>query len=102
MPTTFWNAPPHSSVSPTRRMTAFSCTLATGSLLTFLSVSVTVGSSLFMPFSTPASNQPGSHVDRLDQLGDGLARAAAAGGRATSGEPQASGDRVWESCAILY
>ena len=58
MPTTFWKAPPHSSVSPTRRMTAFSCTLATGSELTFLSANVTVGTSLFMPFSTPASNQP--------------------------------------------
>src|SRR5687768_191738 len=58
MPTTFWKAPPHSSVSPTRRITAFSCKLATGSELTFLSVNIKVGTSLFMPFSTPASNQP--------------------------------------------
>ena len=26
------------------------------------------GQSLFMPFSTPASNQPVLHLDRLDQL----------------------------------
>ena len=45
---------------------------------------------------------PGSHVDRLDKLGDGLARAAPAGGRRQPGRSQASGSSTSGVMCIFY
>ena len=86
-------------------MTAFNCTLATGSLLTFLSVSVTVGSSLFMPFSTPASNQPvrtstGSTSLVMGSLEPPPQAAAPAARKSLQAVEESR--RVWESCVIFY
>ena len=69
---TFMNAPPHSSVSPARRITALSCTLATGSPLMFLRREHRRRHQLVHAVLDARVEPPGLHVDRLDQLGDGL------------------------------
>jgi hypothetical protein len=53
-------------------MTAFSCTSATFELLTFLSVIVELGTSLFMPFSRPGIEPAGLDFGHGEELRDVL------------------------------